>query len=117
MMNPMIEHNMNPVDFLLTELLHDGFFSLRKLEDPLLSTIVDTLIQGCDTTDYVPSSYYPQNKLISEDQMVGKMFNVTKKRIQPQYTMRTNVQIPKNKNDQQDKILLYYGLQARQLLL
>jgi len=56
----MIEHNMNPVDFLLTELLHDGFFSLRKLEDPLLSTIVDTLIQGCDTTDYVPSSYYPQ---------------------------------------------------------
>jgi hypothetical protein len=97
MMNPMIEHNMNPVDFLLTELLHDGFFSLRKLEDPLLSTVVDTLIQGCDTTDYVPSSYYPQNKLISEDQMVGKMFNVTKKRIQPQYIMRTNVQIPKNK--------------------
>jgi len=39
----MIDHGMNPVDFLLTELLHDGFFSLRKLGDPLLSTVVDTL--------------------------------------------------------------------------
>jgi len=92
-MTNMIDHGMNPVDFLLTELLHDGFFSLRKLGDPLLSTVVDTLIQGCPTTGYVPSSYYPQNKLISEDQMVGKMFNVTKKIIQLEYIMgkkRTN---------------------------
>ena len=93
----MIDHDMNPVDFLLTELLHDGFFSLRKLGDPLLSTVVDTLIQGCPTTGYVPSEYYPQNKLISEDQMVGKMFNVTKKIIQLEYIMGKNVQIPKNK--------------------
>ena len=92
----MIDHNMNPVDFLLTELLHDGFFSLRKLGDPLLSTVVDTLIQGCPTTGYVPSSYYPQNKLISEDQMVGKMFNVTKKRIQLQYITHATLIIPKN---------------------